>query len=108
MTEKKGRDYWAEGGDWQQKRSGHGGPGVMQFIKPIRKLKSRQRKASKLMSGEAVSDLICPACGATSSYVKDSRGYQDHLAIRRRRECQKCGSRFSTLETIVELRKGRP
>lgn len=39
----------------------------------------------------------CPACGCTDSDVKDSRPHDG--AIKRRRQCTKCGERFSTFET---------
>lgn len=47
--------------------------------------------------------MACPECGGYTG-VADSRPYGDDLsAIHRRRKCLRCGHRFSTLETIVEL-----
>lgn len=40
--------------------------------------------------------LNCPKCGCEKSYVKDCRTVADGL--RRRRECQQCGSRWTTYE----------
>jgi transcriptional repressor NrdR len=45
--------------------------------------------------------MNCPKCREKDSRVIDSRIARDGLSIRRRRECQKCGHRFTTLEEIV-------
>jgi transcriptional repressor NrdR len=42
--------------------------------------------------------LRCPFCSHPDSQVKDSRPAEDGAAIRRRRQCEKCGARFSTFE----------
>lgn len=42
--------------------------------------------------------MKCPQCHNNSSRVVDSRPADD--AIRRRRECEKCGYRFTTFERI--------
>ena len=42
--------------------------------------------------------MFCPACNSKQTKVVDSRLTQDGLAIRRRRECEKCAFRFSTIE----------
>lgn len=47
--------------------------------------------------------MRCPACLKADSKVVDSRLAEDGLEIRRRRECAKCGWRFSTLESIELL-----
>ena len=47
--------------------------------------------------------MHCPFCQHTDTRVIDSRVSEDGATIRRRRECEACGERFSTLETI-ELR----
>jgi transcriptional repressor NrdR len=44
--------------------------------------------------------MRCPACLKPDSKVVDSRLAEDGLGIRRRRECLKCGWRFSTMESI--------
>ena len=46
----------------------------------------------------------CPFCSFVDTQVKDSRPTQDHAAIRRRRSCPSCGSRFTTFER-VQLRE---
>jgi transcriptional repressor NrdR len=44
--------------------------------------------------------LRCPFCGHEDSQVKDSRPTDDAAAIRRRRQCEDCGARFTTFERI--------
>lgn len=44
--------------------------------------------------------MKCPFCGCDDTQVKDSRNAEDNTAIRRRRECPECGSRFTTFERI--------
>ena len=48
--------------------------------------------------------MRCPFCSCVDTQVKDSRPSQDHAAIRRRRFCPSCGSRFTTFER-VQLRE---
>lgn len=44
--------------------------------------------------------MRCPFCGHDDSQVKDSRPTEDNSAIRRRRQCEACGGRFTTFERI--------
>lgn len=44
--------------------------------------------------------MKCMYCGCPDSKVIDSRSTEDDSMIRRRRECIKCGRRFTTYETI--------
>ncbi len=48
--------------------------------------------------------MRCPFCGDADTQVKDSRPTEDNTAIRRRRLCTACGSRFTTFER-VQLRE---
>jgi transcriptional repressor NrdR len=48
--------------------------------------------------------MRCPNCGSLDTQVKDSRPTEDSSAIRRRRLCLACGSRFTTFER-VQLRE---
>ncbi len=48
--------------------------------------------------------MRCPFCGNDDTQVKDSRPAEDNSAIRRRRFCPACGSRFTTFER-VQLRE---
>lgn len=44
--------------------------------------------------------MKCPFCGKTDSQVLESRTVEEGEAIRRRRECTKCGRRFTTTEKV--------
>src|SRR3990170_5442271 len=44
--------------------------------------------------------MRCPFCAHDSSQVKDSRPSEDNAAIRRRRQCEACGARFTTFERV--------
>ena len=43
--------------------------------------------------------MYCPFCGADDTKVIDSRLVTDGAQVRRRRECNACGERFTTFET---------
>ena len=47
--------------------------------------------------------MKCPYCGFTESKVIDSRPTDESSAIRRRRECLKCGKRFTTYEKLESV-----
>ena len=44
--------------------------------------------------------MRCPFCAHDDSQVKDSRPTEDNTAIRRRRQCEGCGARFTTFERV--------
>ncbi len=44
--------------------------------------------------------MKCPFCGHIDSQVLESRLVDEGEAIRRRRECDKCGKRFTTFEKV--------
>src|SRR6185369_5708246 len=48
--------------------------------------------------------MRCPACGLGDSRVVDSRDLDDAATIRRRRECNACGTRFTTYERVEAAR----
>jgi transcriptional repressor NrdR len=48
--------------------------------------------------------MRCPFCSSEDTQVKDSRPAEDGAAIRRRRSCPQCNSRFTTFER-VQLRE---
>ena len=55
--------------------------------------------------------MVCPFCNAEDTAVVDSRKNVDGNAIRRRRECSLCNTRFTTyekseIELIVKKRNG--
>jgi len=45
----------------------------------------------------------CPQCNHKNSRVLDSRPIEEGDAIRRRRECEQCGFRFTTFERSEEM-----
>ncbi len=45
--------------------------------------------------------MKCPHCHSLNTKVLDTRSQKDGESTRRRRECEKCAARFTTLETIV-------
>jgi transcriptional repressor NrdR len=47
--------------------------------------------------------MNCPYCAVVDTRVVDSRLIADGLQIRRRRECGKCGERFTTFESAELL-----
>ncbi|MGA2774484.1 MAG: transcriptional regulator NrdR [Candidatus Omnitrophota bacterium] len=47
--------------------------------------------------------MKCPYCGFKEDKVVDSRATAEESAVRRRRECLKCGKRFTTYEYIEEV-----
>jgi transcriptional repressor NrdR len=48
--------------------------------------------------------MKCPFCLSANSVVKDSRDTEDGSAVRRRRHCDDCKARFTTMEK-VQLRE---
>lgn len=44
--------------------------------------------------------MRCPFCAHDDSQVKDSRPTEDGASIRRRRQCEGCGARFTTFERV--------
>ena len=47
--------------------------------------------------------MKCPFCGQDNTRVVDSRPAEDNNAIRRRRQCEACGRRFTTYEKIETI-----
>ncbi|MGB4028472.1 MAG: transcriptional regulator NrdR, partial [Acetomicrobium sp.] len=44
--------------------------------------------------------MRCPRCNHDDSRVIETRAVENGIVIRRRRECPKCGRRFTTYERI--------
>ena len=44
--------------------------------------------------------MNCPFCGMDNTRVIDSRPADDNASIRRRRQCDECGKRFTTYEKV--------
>lgn len=47
--------------------------------------------------------MRCPSCQYNGTRVLDSRPVDDSKSIRRRRECESCGFRFTTFEKVEEI-----
>ncbi|MEX2586537.1 MAG: transcriptional regulator NrdR, partial [Actinomycetota bacterium] len=47
--------------------------------------------------------MRCPFCSHPEDHVVDSRTAEEGRAIRRRRECESCGQRYTTYERIEEI-----
>ena len=47
--------------------------------------------------------MRCPYCSYTESKVIDSRPTEEYNSIRRRRECLRCGKRFTTYEKLESI-----
>lgn len=47
--------------------------------------------------------MKCPFCSEADTKVIDSRPAEDNSSIRRRRQCEKCGKRFTTYEKLETM-----
>ena len=47
--------------------------------------------------------MKCPFCNAVDTKVVDSRPADDNTSIRRRRQCELCGRRFTTYEKLETM-----
>ena len=47
--------------------------------------------------------MKCPYCGENDTKVIDSRPADDNSSIRRRRQCERCGKRFTTYEKLETM-----
>ena len=47
--------------------------------------------------------MKCPLCGMDNTRVIDSRPADDNCSIRRRRQCDECGKRFTTYEKVETI-----
>src|SRR5271170_1895885 len=64
---------------------------------------TKQTFPSCYNQGSIPSAMKCPFCGFANDKVVDSRESKEADSIRRRRECLKCGKRFTTYERIDEI-----
>ena len=46
--------------------------------------------------------MRCPVCGSEEDKVLETRTTENGMALRRRRECMKCGYRFTSYERVEE------
>ncbi|MGE4602240.1 MAG: transcriptional regulator NrdR [Planctomycetota bacterium] len=47
--------------------------------------------------------MKCPSCASSKDCVVDSRTSKDGRVVRRRRQCNSCGKRFTTRERLEEI-----
>ena len=47
--------------------------------------------------------MNCPKCNEPEARVVDSRNRESGREVYRRRRCQSCGTRFTTLECVVKI-----
>ena len=47
--------------------------------------------------------MKCPYCGSSTSKVVDKRDNSDDYSTRRRRQCLRCGRRYTTYERIEKV-----
>ena len=47
--------------------------------------------------------MKCPYCNEDDTKVIDSRPADDNCSIRRRRQCERCGKRFTTYEKLETM-----
>lgn len=59
---------------------------------------AEERAAADTLRSPNAAKLRCPSCGECLSRVVKSRGAAD--VVKRRRECESCGARFTTTERI--------
>jgi transcriptional repressor NrdR len=104
------------GKNWRSHRRGcerrfvSGGPG---FLLQVLALPLPHRRRAFLgfsncynfeeQNSRKTSAMKCPFCGFANDKVVDSRESKEAESIRRRRECLKCGKRFTTYERIDEI-----
>jgi transcriptional repressor NrdR len=74
-------------------------PGVTHICEKIGE-KKRDFSEEKEYNSSA---MYCPVCNNKDSKVVDSRISTEGVSVRRRRECEKCAYRFSTLEEVELL-----
>lgn len=74
----------------------------MEFVKIMLKYKNMNGRQKWMTKRMGLKRMKCPKCSYKHSRVLDSRPFEDGDAIRRRRECEKCGFRFRTFERKEE------
>lgn len=63
----------------------------------------RERRPHASEDLERGKDMKCPYCGEDNTKVIDSRPAEENSAIRRRRQCENCGKRFTTYEKLETM-----
>ncbi len=65
-----------------------------------RKKRKNYNKKNKEIDSRKDKRMKCPFCNAELTKVIDSRPSDDNNSIRRRRQCESCGRRFTTYEKL--------
>lgn len=58
---------------------------------------------SRNLGDQEVIKVKCPYCNESDTKVIDSRPADDNSSIRRRRQCERCGKRFTTYEKLETM-----
>lgn len=63
----------------------------------------KKRATRRVVPTKGFLNMKCPFCSNIENKVIDSRLSKDGAVIRRRRDCDECGRRFTTYERIEEI-----
>ena len=66
----------------------------------VRRESASRADATSGSESQSPRAMRCPFCGSDDNQVKDSRPVEEGGAVRRRRQCNACGARFTTFERI--------
>jgi transcriptional repressor NrdR len=83
--------------------AGGAGAVLFQYSNLLRQEPAARMACIQLLQFTLPSAMKCPFCGFANDKVVDSRESKEAESIRRRRECLKCGKRFTTYERIDEI-----
>lgn len=64
---------------------------------------SGRNRPDRRNKGSEEKRIKCPFCNASDTKVIDSRPADDNSSIRRRRQCEQCGRRFTTYEKLETM-----
>lgn len=67
------------------------------------RLKYMKRLRRYVKKKGRVTQMKCPYCNEADTKVIDSRPADDNSSIRRRRQCERCGKRFTTYEKLETM-----
>jgi hypothetical protein len=59
-----------------------------------------RRRSPGRRRSDATPKVPCPHCGCSASVVTNSRPVLSRNGVKRRRQCDECGQRYTTIETI--------
>jgi hypothetical protein len=61
-----------------------------------------RRKSAGRRRADMAAKVPCPHCGSSASLVTNTRPVLPRNGVKRRRECEDCGHRFTTIETLYD------